>query len=119
MARTLLFNGTMQWPLQDGKQASKLDLSVSLAYTAMLAIEKVFAAPVTDEAITLPMASAKFLLLKAAGTEDVAVTLNSGSAITLKAGGGFLLVQNDDGAITALTVTVATAPATLEGYAFA
>lgn len=119
MARTLTFTGTMQWPIQDGKQASKLDLSVSLVYTSMLALEKVYASVVTDEAVVLPMASAKFLLLKAT-TNDVDVKLNGAStAITLKAGGGFLLIQNDDGAVTALTVTTATAPATLEGYAFA
>jgi hypothetical protein len=120
MARTLLFSGTMQWPLEDGKQAAKLDLSVSLTYTQVLAIEKVYSAPVTDEAIVLPMSSAKFLLLKALATEDVQVKLNGNTnAITLKAGGGFLLIQNDDGAITGVTVTTAAAPATLQGFAFA
>lgn len=119
MARTLAFTGTMQWPLQDGKQAAKLDLSVSLDYTSVLALEKVYSAPVVDEALTLPMASAKFLLLQAKG-DDVEVKLNgAATAITLKAGGGFLLIHNADGAITGLTVTIVTAPATLEGYAFA
>jgi hypothetical protein len=119
MARTLQFSGTMTWPLEDGGQAAKLALTVSLVYTSMLALEKVYAAPVADEAVALPMTSAKFMLLKAT-TNDVDVKLNgSANAITLKAGAGFLLVQNDDGAVTALTVTVATAPATLEGYVFA
>lgn len=120
MARTLLFSGTMQWPLEDGKQAAKLDLSVSLTYTQAFSIEKVYSSTVTDEVVDLPMTSAKFLLLKAVGTEDVQIKLNgNANAITLKAGGGFLLIQNDDGAITGLTVTVATAPATLQGFAFA
>ena len=119
MARTLSFTGTMTWPLEDGGQAAKLVVTADLVYTEMLAIEKVYAAPVTDEAVVLPMASAKFILLKAV-TNDVDVKINgSANAITLKAGAAFLLIQNDDGAVTALTVTTATAPATLEGYAFA
>lgn len=119
MARTLSFSGTMQWPIQDGKQAAKLDVSVSLDYTSVLALEKVYSAPVADEVITLPMASAKFLLMQAK-TADVEVKVNgSANAITLKAGSGFLLIHNPDGAITAVTVTVAAAPATVEGYAFA
>lgn len=119
MARTLQFSGELQWPLEDGKQAAKLPLSMSLAYTSALAIEKVYAAPVTDEAVTLPMTSAKFLLLQAT-TEDLDIKLNgNANAVTLKAGTGFLLVWNEDGAVTAMTVTAATVPATLKGYAFA
>lgn len=119
MSRTLSFTGEMAWPLEDGKQAAKLPLAVSLAYTSALAIEKVFAAPVTDEVVTLPMTSAKFLLLQAT-TENIGVKLNGNSnAITLKAGDGFVMIWNADGTITGLTVTAATVPATLKGYVFA
>jgi hypothetical protein len=119
MARTLQFTGLMTWPLEDGQQAAKANLSMSLPYTSMLSTEKVYSAPVVDEAVTLPMASAKFLLMRAK-TADVSVKINgSASAISLKAGAAFIVIQNDDGAVTALTVTVATAPATLEFYAFA
>lgn len=119
MARTLLFSGELQWPLEDGKQAAKLPLSISLVYTSALAIEKVFSAPVTDEAITLPMTSAKFLLLQAE-TEDIDVKLNGNTnAITLKASAGFILIWSEDGTVTGLTVSAATVPATLKGYAFA
>jgi hypothetical protein len=119
MARTLQLSGEMTWPLEDGKQAAKLPLAVSLNYTSALAIEKVFAAIVTDETVTLPMTSAKFLLLQAT-TEDIDVKFNGNSnAITLKASGGFILIWNGDGTITGLTVTAATVPATLKGYVFA
>lgn len=119
MARTLTFTGSMSWPLEDGGQAAKLAFSVSLVYTSILALEKVFSAPVVDEAIALPMASAKFLVMKAR-TEDVTVKLNgAAAAITLKGGAGFMLVQNPDGAITGVTVSAAVAPATLELYAYA
>ncbi len=119
MARTLQFSGELQWSLEDGKQAAKLPLSLSLVYTSALAIEKVFAAPAADEAVTLPMTSAKFLLLQAQ-TENLDIKLNgNANAITLRAGTGFLLVWNEDGAVTALTVTAATVPATLKGYVFA
>jgi len=119
MARTLSFTGEMQWPLEDGSQAAKKSLSVSLDYTSALAIEKVFAAPVADEAVTLPMTSAKFLILEA-GTEDITVKLNGAATeVTLKAGAGFIMVWNEDGTITALTVSAATVPATLKGFAFA
>ena len=119
MARTLTFAGELNWPIEDGKQAAKLALSTSLAYTSAFAIEKVYASTVTDEAIALPMTSAKFLLLQAT-TEDIDVKLNgAANAISLKASAGYLLVWNQDGAVTGITVTVATAPATLKGYAFA
>lgn len=119
MARTLLFTGEMQWPLDDGKQAAKHNLSISLNYTSNLAIEKVFAAAATDEAITLPMANAKFLLLEATGN-DIDVKLNgAATVVTLKAGAGFILVWSSAGAIDEVTVTVATVPATLKGYIFA
>lgn len=119
MARTLLFTGEMQWPLDDGKQAAKHNLSVSLNYTSNLALEKVYAAAVTDEAVTLPMASAKLLLLEATGN-DIDVKLNNASeVITLKAGAGFIMVWSSAGAITALKVTVTTVPATLKAYMFA
>lgn len=119
MARTLLFTGEMQWPLDDGKQPAKHNLSVSLNYTSSLALEKVYATVVTNEVIALPMASAKFMLLEATGN-DIDVKLNGATtAITLKAGSGFVLVWNNAGAITSLTATVATVPATLKGYIFA
>jgi len=120
MARTLTFTGEVNWPIEDGKQAAKVALSASLVYSSAFLIEKVYAAPITDEAVVLPMTSAKFLLLQATGTEDVSVKLNgNANAIPIKATSGFVLVNNPDGAITALTVTVATAPATLRGIAFA
>ena len=119
MARTLLFTGEMSWPLEDGKQAAKHNLSVSLNYTSNLALEKVYAAAVTDETITLPMAAAKFVLLEASGN-DINVKLNgSTEVIILKAATGFILVWNSAGAIDEIKVTVATVPATLRGYAFA
>lgn len=120
MARTFTFAGEMNWPIEDGKQAAKVPLSISLAYSSALHIEKVYAGAVTDEALALPMASAKFLLLQATGTEDVSVKLNgNANAMVLKAGAGFVMIYNPDGDVTALTVTVATAPATLKGFAFA
>lgn len=120
MARTLTFAGEMNWPIEDGKQAAKVALAVSLAYTSALHIEKVYAATVTDEALVLPMTSAKFMILQATGTEDVSVKLNGNSnAMVLKAGSGFVMLYNPDGMITGVTVTVATAPATLKGFAFA
>jgi hypothetical protein len=118
MARTLTFAGTLDWPLEDGLQAAKKTLAVSLAYTAALSVEKIFAATVVDEAVTLPMTSAKFLLLQAE-TNDLTVTLNGGTSIhTLKAGAGFLMLWNSDGDVTGLTVSAAVAPATLKGYIF-
>jgi len=120
MARTLAVTAEMGWPLEDGKQAAKIDLGLSLSYTSVLHIEKVYASTVTDEAVELPMASAKFLLLRAIGTEDVQVKINgNANALTLKAGSGYLLVYNPDGAVTSITVTVAAQPATLQGWAFA
>lgn len=120
MARTLALTAELNWPLEDGKQAAKIDLGLSLTYTSVLHIEKVYAAPVVDEAIELPMASAKFVLLRALGLEDVQVKLNgNANAITLKASEGYLLLYNPDGVITAITATVAAQPATLQGWAFA
>lgn len=120
MARTFTLTGELSWPIEDGKNAAKVDLAVSLAYTQALHIEKIYAAPVTDEAVVLPMTSAKFLFLQALGTEDVQVKINgNANAHTLKAGDGFLLIYNPDGDVTALTVTTAAAPATLQGWAFA
>lgn len=120
MARTLALTSELSWPLEDGKQAAKVDLGLSFTYTSSLHSEKVYAAPVTDEAWILPMASAKFLILRALGTSDVQVKLNgNANAHTLKAGAGYLLIYNPDGDITAVTVTVATSPATLQGWTFA
>lgn len=120
MTRTFTLTGEMNWPIEDGKQAAKVTLAVSLAYTSALHIEKVYAAPVTDEVVVLPMASAKFMMLQALETEDVQVKLNgNANALTLKAGEGFVVLYNPDGAVTALTVTTAAAPATLQGFAFA
>jgi hypothetical protein len=120
MSRTLTFTGELNWPIEDGKQAAKVALTSSLSYTSAFHIEKLYAATATDEAIELPMTSAKFLILRATGTEDVQVKLNgNANALTLKAGSGYVLIDNPDGAVTALTVTVATAPATLQGFAFA
>lgn len=120
MARTLALTSELSWPLEDGKQAAKVSLSLSMTYTAAMHIEKVYASTVTDEALELPMASAKFLILRVTGTEDVQVKLNgNANAIPLKAGAGYLLIQNPDGAVTGITVTVATQPTTLQGWAFA
>jgi hypothetical protein len=119
MARTLKFTGTLEYPLEDGQQAAKAALSVSLAYTSALSIEKVFGTVATDEVVALPMTNAKFLLLQATGN-DIDVKLNdSTEVITLKAGAGFIVVWGSDGAISGIKVTVATVPATLKGYAFA
>lgn len=118
MARTLKFTGTLEWPLEDGGQAAKLAIASTLVYTSALHIEKVFSAPAVDEVVALPMASAKFLLLQAE-TADVDVKINAGTAITLKAGAAYIIVQNDDGNVTALTVSAAVAPATVKGWAFA
>lgn len=118
MARTLSFSGELNWPIEDGKQAAKVALAASIAYASALHIEKVYAAAVTDEAIVLPMASAKFLLLQAL-TNDITVKLNgAATSITIKAGTGFVLVFGD-GVITGVTVTTSTVPATLKGFAFA
>jgi hypothetical protein len=120
MARTLTLTAEMSWPIEDGKQAAKADFNISLAYTTAMHIEKPYAGTVTDEALDLPASSIKFLLLQSVGTEDIEVKLNGNSnALTLKAGDGYILVYNPDGDITAVTVTVGTAPATLKGYAFA
>lgn len=120
MPRTLAITSEMSWPIEDGKQAAKVDLGLSFTYTSVLHIEKVYTTTVTDEALTLPMASAKFLLLRSIGTEDIQVKLNgNANALTLKAGDGYLLVYNPDGAVTSITVTTAAQPATLQGYAFA
>lgn len=119
MARTLSFTGELSWPLEDGKQAAKTNLTASLVYTSALMIEKQFSVAATDEVVALPMASAKLLLLQAV-TADVEVKLNGGDeAVTIKAGTGFMLVFNSDGAITNLKVSTTTVPATLRGYAFA
>jgi hypothetical protein len=120
MARTLALTSELSWPLEDGKQAAKVDLGLSFTYTSSLHIEKVYAAPVTDEVLELPMTSAKFLLLRSIGTGDVQVKLNgNANALTLKAGEGYLLLYNPDGDVTGVTVTVAAQPATLQGWAFA
>ncbi len=119
MARTLGFSGEMEWPLEDGKQAAKLNLLEGLVYTQSFQVEKLYAAPVTDEALVLPMASAKFILMQAK-SGDVQMKLNgNANAITLKADAGFFAFWNEDGAITALSVTTAAAPASLVVYAFA
>jgi len=119
MARTLSFAGELSWPLEDGKQAAKTNFNLSLVYTASLQLEKVYSVTATDEALSLPMASAKFLILQAL-TADIEIKLNnSTTAITLKAGAGWLMVYNPDGAITGVKVSTTTVPATLKGYAFA
>jgi hypothetical protein len=119
MARNLQFSGEMQWPLEDGKQASKLDLLETLTYGQAYHAEKLYAAPVTDEALPLPFASAKFILMQAK-TADVDVKLNgNANAISLKADAGFFAYWNEDGGVTALSVTTAVAPATLVVFAFA
>ena len=119
MARTLGFSGEMEWPLEDGKQAAKLNLLESLVYTQAFHAEKLYAAPVTDEALDLPFASAKFILMQAK-TDDVQVKLNgNANAITLKADAGFFAFWNEDGGVTALSITTAAAPATLVVFAYA
>lgn len=111
MARTLGFSGEMEWPLEDGKQAAKLDLLEGLVYTQAFHVEKLYAAPVVDEALVLPMASAKFILMQAK-TDDVQVKLEgNANALTLKADAGFFAFWNEDGGVTAITVTTAAAPA--------
>lgn len=118
MARTLTFAGELQWPLEDGKQVAKVNLATSLNYASALYIEKVYSGTVTDEAIALPMSSAKFLLLQCT-TNDITVKLNgSNTALTIKAASGYVLIAGE-GAVTALSVTTDTVPATLKGYAFA
>jgi hypothetical protein len=120
MARTLALTAELNWPIEDGKQAAKIDLGLSMTYTSSLHIEKVYASTVTDEVLELPMTTAKFLILRAIGTEDVQVKLNgNANAITLKAGAGYVMIYNPDGTITGVTVTVAAQPATLQGWAFA
>jgi len=119
MARNLTVTAEVEWPLEDGKQAGKIPLAISLAYTSNLNYEKLFAAPVADEAVTLPMTSAKFLLLRATGN-DITAKLNANTnALTLKKDTGFVMVWCSDGTVTAMTVTVATQPATLKVLAFA
>ena len=119
MARTLQFTGELSWPLEDGKQAAKMNLAVSLVYSQALYLEKVYAVVATDEALELPMSSAKFLILQAL-TADIIVKLNgAATGVTLKAGTGFVMIHNPDGAITEITVSTTTVPATLKGYAFA
>ncbi len=119
MARTLSFTGELSWPLEDGKQAAKTNFNLSLVYTSCLQLEKIYAISATDEVLPLPMASAKFLILQAL-TADIEVKLNdSDEPITLKAGAGWLMVYNPDGAITGVKVSTTTVPATLKGYAFA
>ncbi|MAG64340.1 MAG: hypothetical protein CMK74_00470 [Pseudomonadales bacterium] len=119
MARTLTVTSEVNWPLEDSKQAAKLPLTVSLAYTSEASVEKVYTATATDEAVALPMASAKFLLLRAKDN-DITVKLNGNSnALTLKKDTGFLMFWNSGGTVTSLTVTVATAPATFKMLAFA
>jgi hypothetical protein len=119
MARTLSFAGTLTWPLEDGKQAAIHALAISLAYTSALYVEKPYSAGVVDEAVDLPMTSAKAVLIEAS-TADLQVKLNgAATAITVKAGTGFILISNPDGAITELTVTTTTVPATLKAWLFA
>lgn len=118
MARTLSFSGELTWPMEDGKQAAKLPLVLSLPYVSVVHVEKVYAAPVADEAIDLPMATAKFLLIQATG-EDITVKINgAASGIAVKAVTGFMLIWNEDGAITDVTVTITGVPATLKAYIF-
>ena len=119
MARTLAFSAEMEWPLEDGKQAAKTNLLESLVYTQALHEEKLFAAPVTDEVVVLPMTAAKFVLMKAK-TADVQFKLEgNANALTLKADEGFFAFWNGDGAITAITITVAVAPASLVIFTYA
>lgn len=119
MARTVKFSGNVEWTLEDNQTAAKMPLACELSYTSSLQIEKVYTAVVTDEVIALPMASAKFLVLKAL-TNDVTIKLNNSTTdIPIKAGTGFVLIWNPDGAITSLKVSIGVAPATLKGYAFA
>ena len=75
MPRTLQFAGELTWPLEDGKQAAKTNISASLVYTSALMIEKQFSIPAVDQPLALPMAGAKFVLLQAT-TADVNVKLN-------------------------------------------
>ena len=119
MARQLLMDATIQWPLETDKQPAKVPLSVALTYTSEMSVEKVYAAPVADEAVALPMASAAFLLVRAVDN-DIDVKLNaSANAITVEADGGFIMIWNPSGTVTAMTVTIVTSPATLKVLAFA
>ena len=119
MARTLQFAGELTWPLEDGKQAAKTNLSASLVYTAALLLEKQFSVAAVDEVIALPMASAKFVLLQAT-TADVNVKLNdSAEDIVIKAGTGWVMLYGSDGVVTSIKVSTTTVPATLKVYAFA
>ena len=119
MARTLTFAGELTWPLEDGKQAAKHNLAISLAYTAALYVEKPFSVTAIDEVIDLPVASAKLLLIEA-GSADLQIKLNNSTiAITVKTGTGFILIHNPDGAITGVKVSTTTVPATLKMYVFA
>jgi hypothetical protein len=104
--------------MEDGKQAAKIPVSSSLVYEEALAIENKYTGTVTDETVTLPMATAKFLLVRCSG-ENVSVKLNGGGAITVTKGTGFIMLWSSDGAITALSVTVASVPATLKVLTFA
>jgi hypothetical protein len=119
MARTMIITATMEWPLENGQQASKLPLTFNLEYTDQNSLEKTYAAPISNDPIPLPTNGAKAIVLRAK-TADVDVKINgSATSIKLKAGNGFIIITNGDGNVTSLTATVVTAPAKLEGYAFA
>jgi hypothetical protein len=119
MARTLQFSGTLTWPLEDGKQAAVHSLAFSLVYASALYVEKPYSVAAVDEDVALPMTSAKALLVEA-GQADLQVKLNSSTvAITVKAGTGFMLIVNPDGAITGVKVSTTAVPATLKMYVFA
>jgi hypothetical protein len=122
MARELKVTATVEWPMVAGQQAMKIPLAVALTYEEAVAIENKYASPVTDEAVTLPMTTAKFLLVQCTG-ENASIKINGGGAIpitkTVGTTGGFAMVWSNDGAITALSVTLAAAPATVTILAFA
>ena len=119
MPRTLQFAGELTWPLEDGKQAAKTNISASLVYTSALMIEKQFSIPAVDQPLALPMASAKFVLLQAT-TADVNVKLNdSAEDIVIKASTGWVMLYGSDGVVTSIKVSTTTVPATLKIYAFA
>ncbi len=117
MARTLTVSAEVQWPMEDGKQAAKIPLVTSLVYEEAVALENKYTGAVTDEAVTLPMTTAKFLLVRCSG-ENVSVKLNGGGAITVTKSTGYIMLWSSDGAITSLSVTITSVPATLKILAF-
>lgn len=118
MARELKVTATVEWPMVAGQQAMKIPLSVALAYEEAAAIENKYASPVTDEVVTLPMATAKFLLVQCTG-ENASIKANGGGAINITKATGFAMVWSNDGAITSLSITLAAAPAVVTILAFA